>query len=204
MHNKKYSSTFGRLPVTEHNAFPPPESTKSMSLEELYRMYYPRLATYASFFLTNDEAHDAVQEVFLNLLEKNGKTFDATINAYLYRAVQNKCIDIIRRRTVRNQYASDMGKKMLQMEMEYLYTSRNEIEDLLQSKELREAIESAVKTLPPKGKEVFRLYFEHRKTAGEIGNILKISVSTVENHIYSCIKSLRKKLEFFYKNYKSE
>ena len=165
------------------------------AFERLYKDYYPKLAVYASFFLKNDEAHDVVQDVFLNLLERKEKIMEeATINAYLYRAVQNKCVDVIRHRVVREQYASDVGKKMLQMETEYFYTSRNEIEESLLSRELQEQINAAIETLPPKGKEVFKLYFEHRKSAKEIASILGISRSTVENHIYTSVKSLRQKL----------
>ena len=163
--------------------------------EQLYREYYPKLSAYASFYLKNDEAHDVVQDVFLSLLEKSKSyTDNASMNAYLYKAVQNKCIDFIRRQAVKNQYASAIGKKLLQMESDYFYTSRNEIEEGLLSKELQEQINAAVETLPPKGKEVFKLYFFHRKTAGEIAAILEISRSTVENHIYTCLKTVRKKL----------
>ena len=118
----------------------------------------------------------------------------ATLNAYLYKAVQNKCVDAIRHRTVMKQYASAIGVKMLRMESDYFYLSRNEIEEALMSQELREQIDAAVELLPPKGKEVLKLHFYHRKTATEIASILGISRSTVENHIYTCIKTLRKKL----------
>ena len=153
------------------------------------------MAAYASFFLKNDEAHDMVQDVFLDLLEKNSKKLnESTLNAYLYRAVHNKCVDAIRHKTVKDQYASAAGERLLQLESEYYYTSRNEIEDALLSQELQVQIDNAVEMLPSKGKEVFKLYFEHQKTAREIASIMEISRSTVENHIYTCVKILRKML----------
>jgi len=171
------------------------KNTQQISFEQLYRSLYSKLAVYASLFVKNDDAHDIVQEVFLNFLEKNDKELDeSTLNAYFYRAVQNKCMDVIRHKTVKDRYASVAGKKLLQMESEYFYASRNEVEDALLSQELQEQIDAAVETLPPRGKEVFKLHFDHQKTAGEIALILEISRSTVENHIYSCIKALREKL----------
>ena len=165
------------------------------SFEQLYKSYYPKLIVFASFFLKTDEAHDVVQEVFLDLLQKKSKKLDEkTLNAYLYKAVQNKCVDAIRHKTVKNQYASAVGKKLLQMESEYFYSSRNEIEEALFSQELQEQIDCAIETLPPKGKQIFKLHFEHRKTAAEIASIMEISRSTVENHIYTCVKALRQKL----------
>ena len=58
-----------------------------VSFEAFYKSYYPKLAAYASLFLTNDEAHDVVQEVFLNLLERKDKNLNnKTLNAYLYKS----------------------------------------------------------------------------------------------------------------------
>ena len=171
------------------------KNKQHISFEQLYKSYYPKLAAHASLFLKNDETHDIVQEVFLNLMEKNDKELDeSTLNAYLYKAVQNKCVDAIRHKTVKDQYASTAGKKLLQMESEYFYASRNEIEDALLSQELQEQIDAAIETLPSRGKEIVKLYFDHQKTAKEIASILDISRSTVENHIYTCIKALREKL----------
>ena len=167
------------------------QKSPNASFEQLYKEYYPKLTAFASLFLKNDEAHDVVQEVFLSLLEKKEKESEAS---YLYKAVKNKCIDAIRHQTVVNQYASAIGEKMLRMESDYFFTSRNQIEENLLSKELQEQIDAAVESLPPKGKEVIKLHFYHRKTAAEIAPILGISRSTVENHIYTCIKTLRKKL----------
>ena len=165
------------------------------SFEQLYKDYYPRLTAYASFFIKSDEVHDVVQEVFLNLLERKDHKLDiSTLNAYLYKVVQNKCLDVIRHQTIENQYISVAKEKLLQMESEYFYTSRNEIEEALLSQELQEQIDAAIETLPPKGKEVFKLYFEHQKTAKDIALIMNLSRSTIENHIYVCLKSLRKKL----------
>ena len=167
----------------------------NQTFEQLYKNYYSRLAAYASFFLKNDDAHDVVQDVFLNMLEKSEKMFDESkINSYLYRAVHNKCVDAIRHKTVEEKYNSAIGKKLFKIEAEYIYTSRNEIEDALMSKELQQLINNAIEMLPPKGREVFKLYFEHQKTAKEIASIMKISRSTVENHIYVCIRVLRQKL----------
>ena len=142
--------------------------------------------TYFSIYWKKNERNEA-------------KLDESTLNAYLYKAVHYKCVDTIRHRMVKDQYASDTGKKLLQMEADYLLSSRNEIEDALLSQELQEQIDAAIETLPPKGKEVFRLRFDHEKTAGEIASILEISRSTVENHMYACIKALRQKLTSYLK-----
>jgi RNA polymerase sigma-70 factor (ECF subfamily) len=163
--------------------------------QQLYNNYYPKLIAYASLYLTGDEAHDVVQEVFLSLLEeKSRKLEESTLNAYLYRAVHHKCIDSIRHKTVKKKYQTQAGEKFLRLESDYFYSSRNEIEEGLLSQELQEQIDAAIESLPPKGKIVCKLYFQETKTAKEISSILGLSISTIENHIYTCTKVLRQKL----------
>ena len=172
------------------------DSKLNTKFEQLYNHYYSKLIAYASFFLTEEVAHDIVQDIFLRLLEEeNYKKIDnSALNAYLYRAVQNKCIDVVRHQTIKNQYRTLMGERFMRMEAEYFYSVRNEIEDNLLSAELQEQINEGMKSLPPKGRVVFELFVNKVKRAKEISSLLGISVSTVENHIYACTKSLRAKL----------
>lgn len=152
--------------------------------------------TYAALYLNNGEAHDVVQEVFMSLLDDNGeKLNDTTLNAYLYRAVHNKCVDSIRHKTVQRKYSAHVGERFTQMEAEYFYSSRNEIEEAMMSSELQERIDAAIDSLPRKGRLVCELYFRETKTAREISEMLGLSISTIENHIYTCTKALRQKLK---------
>jgi RNA polymerase sigma-70 factor (ECF subfamily) len=162
--------------------------------DKIYREYYPKLHRYASLYLSGDEAHDAVQEVFLHLLSEKRTLKEDTLNAYLYKSIQNRCIDILRHHTIKNQYSAKTGKALLQQETEYYYATRNDIEDTIINRELHDQIRAAVNKLPAKGRNVFDLYFEEQKSASEISHILDISVSTVHNHIYTCLKNLREQL----------
>jgi RNA polymerase sigma-70 factor (ECF subfamily) len=162
--------------------------------ESLYRNYYPKLAAYATLFLKNDDAHDIVQEVFLDLLENRRDIRSQTLNAYLYKAVHHKCVDYIRHQYVEEQYASETGQELLQKESDYFFTNLNEIESAFFSKELQRKVDEVIESLPPRKKEVFKLSFIHQKSAREIASILNLSVSTVENHIYNATKILREEV----------
>ena len=162
------------------------------SFEAFYKSYYPRLAAFASLFVNNDEGHDIVQDVFLNFLET--EVDYQSLNAYLYKSVRNKCVDFLRHQAVENQYLSKLGQALLREESDYFYASYNEIETALFSKELQEKINKTVEELPPKGKQIFKLFFFQEKTAKEISKMLDLSLSTVENHIYNNIKTVRNKL----------
>jgi len=162
------------------------------SFEAFYKSYYSRLAAFASLFLNKDEVHDIVQDVFLNYLE--AEVDCQSLNAYLYKSVRNKCVDFLRHQAVENQYSSELGQILLRKESEYFYASHNEIETALLAKELQEKINKVVEELPPKGKQIFKLFFFQHKTAKEISSLLDLSLSTVENHIYNNVKVVRNKL----------
>lgn len=167
---------------------------KQDGFDKIYREYYPKLMTHASLYLPGEEAHDVVQEVFLHLLGETKPLKEDTLNAYLYKAVKNRCIDTLRHQAIKNQYSTNIGKKLLEQESDYYYATRNNIEDEIINQEIQDQIKTAVNKLPSKGRLVLNLYFEEQKSADEISHILDISVSTIHNHIYTCLKNLRKQL----------
>jgi RNA polymerase sigma-70 factor (ECF subfamily) len=64
-----------------------------------YRRYGPALVRKAERLLQNGEdARDVVQALFLDLLERGAETSDLP---YLYRAVTNRCLNLIRDRNTR-------------------------------------------------------------------------------------------------------
>jgi RNA polymerase sigma-70 factor (ECF subfamily) len=83
--------------------------------------------------------------------------------------------------------------------MEQAYTSYNPDNDpvirKLYSEELGFILNDAIETLPKRCREVFILSHIEGISNKRIAEILGISLSTVENHIYNALKSLRNKLK---------
>ena len=72
---------------------------------ELYRRYGPKVYARCRTLLSDgEEAHDAVQEVFVRVLRKIG-TFraEAAFGTWLYRIASNHCLDRLRRRKRRRE-----------------------------------------------------------------------------------------------------
>jgi RNA polymerase sigma-70 factor (ECF subfamily) len=69
---------------------------------QLYERYRPALLRKAQRILQNhDDAHDVVQSLFLELLQREP---DEPIDlAYLYRAITNRCLNLLRDRTTRSR-----------------------------------------------------------------------------------------------------
>ena len=55
-------------------------------------------------------------------------------------------------------------------------------------------IEAAIKLLPPRCQEIFRLVFKDGKSHKEIAEQLGISISTVDNQVFKALSRLREKL----------
>lgn len=70
-------------------------------------------------------------------------------------------------------------------------------EDQLRGKELHRAIENAVKNMPEKRREVFKLCFMEELTYREAAEIMDITRKTVENHMSLAFKDIRAALKHF-------
>ena len=71
---------------------------------DAYRRYAPALLRKAERMLQNrDDAQDVVQTLFVELLQQPSPNFEL---AYLYRAVTNRCLNLLRDRSARARLLS--------------------------------------------------------------------------------------------------
>ncbi len=84
-------------------------------LEQLYRDYGPTVVRRARAILgTEAEAHDALQEVFVILLEK-GATFreESAVLTWVYRITTNVCLGRLRRSKRHHELLQERGNELL-------------------------------------------------------------------------------------------
>jgi RNA polymerase sigma-70 factor (ECF subfamily) len=158
------------------------ESTKAV--ERYFHAWFEGLHRYAFTILgDNDDAKDAVQAVFLKLLEKKALINDRlSVKTYLYVSVYNHCLNVHRHRKVKAQYAA------------WSASLPPVTDDPLARKETSRQIMDAVESLPPRCRQVFmKSRFEKKKYA-EIAQELDISVKTVEVQMGKALKILRREL----------
>ena len=159
--------------------------TEKIEIINLFKKYFRRLCNFA-YVITKDQmlSEDAVQQVFLNLLENCHlmENIDS-INSYLYISTKNNAINLLNQRKTRSKY-------------EMSYFDNNKIDEVAKpalnqfSKLLREAISS----LPGQCRVIYELKHIEGLTYKEIANYLEISQKTVENQIGIAFKKLRTKL----------
>ena len=93
-----------------------------------------------------------------------------------------------------NDYYSSCEKEIEEMGYGYYDPDSCDIIRRLYNADLRADLQAAIESLPVRCREVFVLSYLQDMPSKEISRKLGISLSTVDNHIYSALKQLRDKL----------
>lgn len=170
-----------------------------IAFNELYRRYYPSLRSYAELFLDEEESEDVVQDVFLNVWLRKERLDDSlSLQGYLLRSVYNSSLNILKKKGRSNDYRSMYEQEIEEIGYKYYDPDTNDVIRKLYNQDLRAEINAAINSLPARCREVFTLSYLHDMPSKEISLQLGISLSTVDNHIYSALKLLREKLNIHY------
>ena len=185
------------------------EMTTNNTFDGIFRSFYSRLLRYASLMVSPDDAKDVVQGVFVWLLQHPSQMLvlqnggGCNLIQYLLRRVYNGCLNHLRSRKNDSDYRNWLHGSHAQEYAAYDPDGDNLIRRLF-SQDFDRELRRCVDSLPPRGREAFVLAFHEGMSHARIAEIMGVSVSTVENHLYSALKSLRarlggKKDEFFFK-----
>ena len=162
------------------------------AFEIIFKSHYVKLTIYANKFLNDlNVSEEIVSEALTQVWERRDSiVFSISVTPYLYKMVQNKCMNYLKHQKVENEYVNYMLRNNLLDEI-----PENDTNPYLE-KELAQQIRKAVESLPDKCKLVFEMSrFEFLKNK-EIAERLNISQNTVERHITLAFEKLRKSLKY--------
>lgn len=154
-------------------------------LESYFNAYFEGLHRYAYTLLRdNDDAKDVVQSVFLQLWRKKDIiSIRQSARSYLYSATHNHCLNAIRN-----------AKKRKEHELHAAGGNVYDLQQELESREIKKEILNAMKALPEKCREIFYKNRFEEKTYAEIAADLSISIKTVESQMSKALSILRTSL----------
>jgi len=158
-----------------------------MNTDALFRNYYRPLCIYALHYLHDvEQVEDVVQDCFLRLLEATNEPQNS--RAWLYTAVRNRCIDLLRQH---NPLLTDIQPK----DLDGLISDDEAQERSFSEARLWEAIDG----LPSRCREIFLLSKRDGLTYREIAQRLGLSEKTVEHQVSKALKRLRgQQNDFFF------
>lgn len=162
----------------------------------LFRKYYTNLLFYATRIVGEEEAEDVVQDVFVELWRRQeSMTVGGQIQAFLYRAVYTRALNVLKHRDIKNSYEAVM-LEIHQKRIEFYQPDSNDVVKRIEDGELRKELFDAINELPDKCKMVFKLSYMHDMKNKEIAETMGISLRTVEAHMYKALKLLRDRLGY--------
>jgi RNA polymerase sigma-70 factor (ECF subfamily) len=164
------------------------------SFEILYERYFSKLVWFASGFLNETpKAEDAVQEVFIRIIERPGM-FDPgkKFSTWVYAVTANMCKQMLRN----EQNRLRILKERVASESDHVQEA-NAGQFPGDKKLLQEKIKSAFETLNEKEKNIYTLRFEEEFSIKEIADVLQMPEGSVKSGIYYLLKKFALQLKDF-------
>lgn len=161
------------------------------AFEQLYELYSPRIyRNLLRLVKSEDLAEELLQDIFVRLWEKRAMIdISISFRSYLFRVMENRVHDFFRKvKADRN-----LHDHIIRVASEQY----NHIEEAVFSQEARDVLSRALDMLPPRRREIFRLCKLEGKSYEEVSRQLRISPSTISDHLVKATKTIR---EFFEKN----
>jgi len=150
---------------------------RTKAFESDFRTYYRPLCLYALHYLGDaDAVEDVVQECFTALWRQENPV--ANVKSWLYSAVRNRSIDVLRRTGKTEPLPSDLEGPI----------SDHEAED---RSVLEARLWTAVDALPEMRRKCLLLAKRDGLSYKEIADELNLSEHTVRNHISRALETLR-------------
>lgn len=152
--------------------------------EKIYRDNYRQMYRMAySIIQDEEEARDAVSQVFAQMWQSRPDVAEGAVTAYLLTAVRNQCLHAIDRRARQEQLRQEWQQEQCQPQD----TSRREL--------LTELHRIIRENLTEQDRRVLALHFDEEKTYSQTAQALGISPSAVNKHITQSLAKIRKILK---------
>lgn len=157
-------------------------------LETAVLSYAQPLVAFAWRYLKSEEAAvDLVQDVFAHLWEHRAELqIRGTMRAYLFAATRNRALNAIAHARIEDRWRERAAHEEAAARAQPIRPDQ-----AAEREELRQAVEAALRSLPPRAQEIARLRWIDRLSRREIAEVLGIAVPTVSVQLTRAVKRLR-------------
>jgi RNA polymerase sigma-70 factor (ECF subfamily) len=121
------------------------------AFETLFKSHYANLCGYAVKYVWElEQAEEIVQDLFFNLWNKRSDLYiSSSLESYLFRAVRNSCLNYLKHKKIRDNYASVV--------QDTHNPGRGLNENPIETLELQKKIDESIESMPPERKKIFLL-----------------------------------------------
>jgi RNA polymerase sigma-70 factor (ECF subfamily) len=159
----------------------------AVAFREIYDRYWNLLYKQATVTLgNNQEVEDILQTLFESLWKNKENITIRNLRAYLMASVKYLTIESIKLKI-------NLRKYQEYVILQEIYNA-NQTDEIINVTELQQAVEKAMKALPEKTMEVFKLSRYENKSVKEIAHDLNLSEKAVEYHITKSLKLMKEQL----------
>lgn len=153
---------------------------------QLYLHFSKKLIHFSGSLVRSKEiAEELVEDVFVKLWANRSHIIEIeNLTVYLYVAVKNKSLNVL----------SQKAKELVAASFDYLDTTVDEFAanpyDLMITAEMMNRMHHAIESLPPRCKMIFKLIREDGLKYKEVGDILNISINTIDTQMAIAVKKI--------------
>ena len=160
------------------------------ALQHIFQLCYPIVVKAIHRFIQDRNlVEDLSQEVFLRFWNKRHQIqVKSSLQAYLRRMAINEALGYLRSK---KNHSTD------EFTLESIKETDSSAEEQYLYGELKDNINQAIDSLPPKCKIIFKMSRFDEMTYKEIAEALGISIKTVENQMGKALRLLRGKLKSY-------
>lgn len=157
------------------------------AFDYIFHKYFQPLCLFANKYINDiNSTEDVVQEVFVSFWEKRNAFNNYTaIKTYLYTAVRNKCLNILKHQQVIEKHQQEL---VYQLESDMFFVNH------VVEEEVYKQLISEINKLSKSCKDVTLLALQGLKNQ-DIADELNISVNTVKTHKKIAFSKIRLELK---------
>ena len=156
------------------------------TFETLFKQNFVAVTAYCNKYVRDtEEAKDLAHRAFMKVWEKREAVPEGSnVKALTYRIAHNLSINYIR----------DHKKFCDEEELQTVESENSDADNDIKASELEAAVIDTINHMPEKSKKVFLMSRYEQLSYNDIAGQLGVSIKTVEAHITTALKLLRKKI----------
>jgi len=167
------------------------KSDEPAAFEEIYNRYWYKLLGVAHKETgTREEAEELVQDLFETIWNKRHASVIRHLSAYLVVSIKHLSINYVKSQITQRKFQ----EYLIYNEIRESYAT----DDTVQFADLSKAVDEAMKKLPEKSVEVFKLSRFENQSVKAIALQMNLSEKAVEYHITKSLKVLKEQLKAYH------